>query len=50
MGQGPFLYSNAGHNSPIVYHAQEQSIELLEPTGQILGRSLKEVIGWKARC
>jgi sigma-B regulation protein RsbU (phosphoserine phosphatase) len=35
--KGLLLYSNAGHNSPIVFHAQEQSIELLEPTGQILG-------------
>ncbi len=26
--KGLLLYSNAGHNSPIVYHAQEQSIEL----------------------
>jgi sigma-B regulation protein RsbU (phosphoserine phosphatase) len=35
--KGLLLYSNAGHNSPIVYHAQDKSIELLEPTGQILG-------------
>lgn len=35
--KGLMLYSNAGHNSPIVYHAQDKSIELLEPTGLILG-------------
>jgi sigma-B regulation protein RsbU (phosphoserine phosphatase) len=35
--KGLLLYSNAGHNSPMVYHAQEENIELLEPTGLILG-------------
>jgi phosphoserine phosphatase RsbU/P len=35
--KGLLLYSNAGHNSPVVYHAQEKSIEWLESTGQILG-------------
>jgi serine phosphatase RsbU (regulator of sigma subunit) len=35
--KGLLLYSNAGHNSPVVYHAQENSIEWLESTGQILG-------------
>jgi serine phosphatase RsbU (regulator of sigma subunit) len=35
--KGLLLYSNAGHNSPMVFHAQEKSIELLEPTGLILG-------------
>ncbi len=35
--KGLMLYSNAGHNSPVVYHASEDKIELLEPTGQILG-------------
>ena len=35
--KGLLLYANAGHNSPMVYHAQEKSIELLEPTGLILG-------------
>ncbi len=35
--KGLLLYANAGHNSPIVYHAQENSFELLEPTGLILG-------------
>ncbi|HWP81526.1 MAG TPA: PP2C family protein-serine/threonine phosphatase [Bacteroidota bacterium] len=35
--KGLVLYSNAGHNSPILYHAHERSIEVLEPTGQILG-------------
>jgi serine phosphatase RsbU (regulator of sigma subunit) len=35
--KGLLLYSNAGHNSPMVYHAEERKIELLEPTGLILG-------------
>jgi sigma-B regulation protein RsbU (phosphoserine phosphatase) len=35
--KGLLLYANAGHNSPMVYHTQENSIELLEPTGLILG-------------
>jgi serine phosphatase RsbU (regulator of sigma subunit) len=35
--KGLLLYSNAGHNSPMVYHVQDKSIELLEPTGLILG-------------
>ena len=35
--KGLLLYSNAGHNSPIVLHAADGSIELLEPTGQLLG-------------
>ncbi|HTP12955.1 MAG TPA: PP2C family protein-serine/threonine phosphatase [Bacteroidota bacterium] len=35
--KGLFLYCNAGHNSPVVYHAQSNAIEVLEPTGQILG-------------
>jgi phosphoserine phosphatase RsbU/P len=35
--KGLLLYANAGHNSPMVYHAQDKNIELLEPTGLILG-------------
>lgn len=35
--RGLLLYSNAGHNSPLVYHAGSGTIEELEPTGQILG-------------
>lgn len=35
--KGLLLYANAGHNSPMVYHTQDKSIELLEPTGLILG-------------
>jgi sigma-B regulation protein RsbU (phosphoserine phosphatase) len=35
--KGLLLYSNAGHNSPIVYHVGDGSIELLETTGQLLG-------------
>ncbi len=34
---GLMLFSNAGHNSPMVYHASRNAMELLEPTGQILG-------------
>jgi sigma-B regulation protein RsbU (phosphoserine phosphatase) len=34
---GLLLYSNAGHNSPILYHAADRRIEMLEATGQILG-------------
>lgn len=35
--KGLILYANAGHNAPILYHAREDRIEMLEPTGQILG-------------
>ena len=35
--KGLLLYANEGHNSPMVYHVQENNIELLEPTGLILG-------------
>lgn len=35
--KGLMLYSNAGHNSPIVYRSQEKRIDLLEATGQIMG-------------
>jgi len=35
--RGLILYANAGHNSPFVYHAKDQSMEVLEPTGQIMG-------------
>ena len=35
--KGLLLYSNAGHNSPLVYHAASKTVEELEPTGQILG-------------
>ncbi len=35
--RGLVLYANAGHNSPILYHAREDRVEVLEPTGQILG-------------
>lgn len=35
--KGLALYSNAGHNSPIVYHLQKDEFETLESTGQILG-------------
>ncbi|MGB2868674.1 MAG: PP2C family protein-serine/threonine phosphatase [Bacteroidota bacterium] len=35
--KGLLLYSNAGHNSPIVYHARENRVETLDPTGQLLG-------------
>ena len=35
--KGLMLYSNAGHNSPLIFHAADSSIEYLEPTGLILG-------------
>lgn len=35
--KGLLLYSNAGHNSPLVYHAATGTVEELTPTGQILG-------------
>jgi sigma-B regulation protein RsbU (phosphoserine phosphatase) len=35
--KGLMLYSNAGHNSPILYHAHDGATEVLEATGQILG-------------
>ena len=35
--KGLVLYANAGHNSPILYHARQDRTEVLEPTGQILG-------------
>ena len=35
--KGLLLYSNAGHNSPIVYRPREKRIDLLEATGQIMG-------------
>lgn len=35
--KGLVLYSNAGHNSPVLFHARDRRIEMLEATGQILG-------------
>ena len=35
--KGLLLYSNAGHNSPMVYRAESKRIDLLEATGQIMG-------------
>lgn len=35
--KGLVLYANAGHNSPFLYHARDQRIEVLEPTGQVMG-------------
>lgn len=34
---GLVLYANAGHNSPFVFHAAEGRVEVLEPTGQVMG-------------
>lgn len=34
---GLVLYANAGHNSPFVYHVADQQVEVLEPTGQVMG-------------
>jgi len=35
--KGLMLYSNAGHNSPILFRAEERRFETLDPTGQLLG-------------
>ncbi|MCI0707682.1 MAG: serine/threonine-protein phosphatase [Ignavibacteriae bacterium] len=35
--KGLLLYCNAGHNSPVLYHAHDRRIEMLEATGQVLG-------------
>ncbi|MGH2568331.1 MAG: PP2C family protein-serine/threonine phosphatase, partial [Bacteroidota bacterium] len=35
--KGLVLYSNAGHNNPVLYHAHERRVEHLEATGQLLG-------------
>jgi sigma-B regulation protein RsbU (phosphoserine phosphatase) len=35
--KGLVLYSNAGHNNPILFHARERRSEMLGATGQILG-------------
>jgi len=34
---GLFLYANAGHNPPIFYKSLKNKIELLNPTGPVLG-------------
>lgn len=34
---GLLLYSNAGHNSPMLLHTDCEDVEYLEPTGQMLG-------------
>ena len=35
--KGLLLYANAGHNSPFLYHVKEKTMEVLEPTGQVMG-------------
>jgi len=35
--KGLLLYANAGHNSPMVFRAESQQIDMLEATGQIMG-------------
>lgn len=35
--KGLVLYANAGQTSPILYHARDRTVELLESTGQMLG-------------
>jgi sigma-B regulation protein RsbU (phosphoserine phosphatase) len=35
--KGLMLYTNAGHNSPLLYRAREEKFEALEATGQLLG-------------
>jgi sigma-B regulation protein RsbU (phosphoserine phosphatase) len=37
--KGLFLYANAGHNPPIFYNSQKNKIEMLQPTGPVLGPS-----------
>lgn len=34
---GLFLYANAGHNPPIFYRSTKNKIEMLHPTGPVLG-------------
>jgi len=48
--KGLLLYANAGHNSPMVYHVQDKSIELLNRRVLFLAHSLAAIIGWKAQC
>lgn len=36
---GLFLYANAGHNPPIFYSSVKNKIEMLNPTGPVLGPS-----------
>lgn len=36
---GLFLYANAGHNPPIFYKSARNKVELLNPTGPVLGPS-----------
>ena len=42
--KGLILYANAGHNPPLIYHVAENRVELLQPTGQILGPFPEEKI------
>lgn len=35
--KGLFLYSNAGHNPPIFVHKNDGKIQMLDPTGPLLG-------------
>jgi sigma-B regulation protein RsbU (phosphoserine phosphatase) len=35
--KGLLIYSNAGHNSPILLHSDSDAVEYLEPTGRMLG-------------
>lgn len=37
--KGLFLYANAGHNPPIFYNSLKNKIEMLQPTGPVLGPS-----------
>ncbi len=37
--KGLFLYANAGHNPPMFYNSLKNKIELLQPTGPVLGPS-----------
>lgn len=37
--KGLFLYANAGHNPPIFFNSLKNKIEMLQPTGPVLGPS-----------
>jgi sigma-B regulation protein RsbU (phosphoserine phosphatase) len=39
---GLVLYSNCGHNSPLLYRAESNTIEIIETTGQLIGPFPKE--------
>jgi sigma-B regulation protein RsbU (phosphoserine phosphatase) len=40
---GLVLYANCGHNSPLLYRAESNTIEIVETTGQLIGPFPKEI-------